>query len=254
MGNSPLVKLAIIGVSRDCFPVELTQRRLAALAEACKAIGLEPYVCEQIIENERDAAVAFAMCKGTGANAAIIYLGNFGPEGPISIFAREFDKYCGPVMLCGAAEESGENLIDGRGDALCGMLSGKLNCDMRGVRIYLPRRPVDLPDQLAWEIAHFRNVARVVLGLRSLKIITFGPRPHDFLACNAPIEQLLAMGIEVMENSELDLLRLFEAIREDDADVTTTVVEMTEELGDGNKYPDLLPRLARLEVALKRFA
>ena len=69
-----------------------------------------------------------------------------------------------------------------------------------------PPSPVGLADELVEEIAHFRDVARVVLGVRGLKIFSFGPRPHDFYACNAPIAQLYRMGIEVMENSELDLL------------------------------------------------
>ena len=33
-------------------------------------------------------------------------------------------------------------------------------------------------------------IARAILGLRKLKIITFGPRPQDFFACNAPIKGL----------------------------------------------------------------
>lgn len=42
--------------------------------------------------------------------------------------------------------------------------------------------------------------------MNNLKVITFGPRPQDFFACNAPIKGLYELGIEVEENSELDLL------------------------------------------------
>ena len=45
-----------------------------------------------------------------------------------------------------------------------------------------------------------------MLGVRDLKIITFGPRPQDFFACNAPIKGLYELGVEIEENSELDLL------------------------------------------------
>ena len=52
-------------------------------------------------------------------------------------------------------------------------------------------------------------VARAIIGLSSLKIITFGPRPQDFFACNAPIKGLYEIGVEIEENSELDLLVAF---------------------------------------------
>ena len=35
---------------------------------------------------------------------------------------------------------------------------------------------------------------------------TGSPRPQDFFACNAPIKGLYELGVEVEENSELDLL------------------------------------------------
>ena len=49
-------------------------------------------------------------------------------------------------------------------------------------------------------IRDFYPIARALLGLRDLKIITFGPRPYDFLACNAPIAPLFKLGINVQEN------------------------------------------------------
>ena len=49
MLNAPDVKLALVGVSRDCFPIELTRTRLGKLAEACKKIGLDVYVAETVI-------------------------------------------------------------------------------------------------------------------------------------------------------------------------------------------------------------
>ena len=35
-------------------------------------------------------------------------------------------------------------------------------------------------------IREFIPIARAVIGVKDLKIITFGPRPQDFFACNAP--------------------------------------------------------------------
>ena len=56
--NTPEIELAIVGVSRDCFPVELTARRLDALmAELAKA-GIQAHRCSTIIESEDDAMTA----------------------------------------------------------------------------------------------------------------------------------------------------------------------------------------------------
>lgn len=58
-------------------------------------------------------------------------------------------------------------------------------------------------------IRDFVPLARAALGIKSLKIITFGPRPNEFLACNAPIQALYDLGVEVQENSDLDLLMAY---------------------------------------------
>ena len=249
--NAPAVKLMLVGVSRDCFPVELARTRSGSLAKACKERGLKIATCKTIIENEADAVAALAELEAGGCNAAVIYLGNFGPEGPLSILAQHFG---GPMMICAAAEESGNNLIKGRGDAFCGMLNASINLGLRGVPVHIPQMPVGLPDELVSKIAHFQALARILLGIRGLKIFSFGPRPQDFYACNAPIGPLYDLGVEVMENSELDMLQAFEAVGKQDRAISRKVREMTAELGEGNAYPELLPQLARFETALERFA
>jgi L-fucose isomerase-like protein len=249
--NAPTVRLALVGVSRDCFPIELTRNRLAKLEQACRAKGLSVSACTTIIENGADTLAALDEAADAGCNAAVVYLGNFGPEGPLSIFAERFD---GPVMACAAAEESKDDLINGRGDAFCGMLNAGINFRLRSTPVYIPQYPVGLPEDLAEKIAHFRTIARIQLGVAGLKIFSFGPRPQDFYACNAPIGQLYDLGVEVMENSELDMLQQYQAVDENDSAVGDIVADMAAELGEGNTYPDLLPKLARFELALERFA
>mgnify|MGYP007037158686 CR=1 FL=1 len=66
------------------------------------------------------------------------------------------------------------------------------------------------------------------VGLSELKIISFGPRPLNFLACNAPIKQLYNLGVEIEENSELDLFEAFKK-HEGDKRIPQKVKEMEEE-------------------------
>ena len=85
-------------------------------------------------------------------------------------------------------------MINGRGDAYCGMLNCSYNLGMRHLKAYIPEYPVGTAEELADMIADFLPIARAVLGLKSLKIITFGPRPQDFFACNAPIKGAVRAG------------------------------------------------------------
>lgn len=108
-------------------------------------------------------------------------------------------------------------MINGRGDAYCGMLNCSYNLGMRHLKAYIPEYPVGTAEKLADKIAEFLPIARAVLGVKNLKIITFGPRPQDFFACNAPIKGLYELGVEVEENSELDLLVAYKEHADDPA-------------------------------------
>ena len=248
--NTPKVKMGIVAVSRDCFPIELSRRRLENVLAECGKAGLELTPCSVIIETEKDSLKAVEEMNSKGVNAVTVYLGNFGPEGPTTIFARKFAK---PFMLLGAAEESRKDMQNGRGDAYCGMLNASLNCGLRNLRPFIPQMPIVLPGEAARQIAYFQNVARVILGLSDLKIIAFGPRPQDFYACDAPIKPLYGLGIEVMENSELDLFQQFKAMAQHSGEIDAIASDMGKELGAGNAHPEKLRALAQFELALTTY-
>ena len=213
MNNMPKTKIGIVAVSRDCFPESLSVTRREALIKAYKE-KYDPediYECPVcIVESEIHMVQALEDIKKAGCDALVVYLGNFGPEISETLLAKHFD---GPKMFVAAAEESGDNLLDGRVDA------------------YLP-------------------IARTVKALSELKIISFGPRPLNFLACNAPIKPLYDLGIEIEENSELDLFEAFNQ-HEGDERIPAIIKEMEEELGAGNKKPEILAKLAQYELTLK---
>ena len=254
MNNIPEVKIGIVGVSRDCFPAELTLRRRAAVAAAYqKKYDAESlYECPvTIIESEIDMMNALEAVKAAGCNALCVYLGNFGPEISETLLARYFD---GPVMFCAAAEETQEDLFGGRGDAFCGMLNASYNLNLRNVRAYIPDEPCGDAEECADMIRGFLPLARVALGLRDLKIISFGPRPANFMACNAPIKPLFDLGVEIEEESELDL---FEAYlkHEGDERISEVAADMAKEMGYApGQEPDMLPKLAQYELTLLDWA
>ena len=250
MNNMPKVKIGIVAVSRDCFPESLSVNRRKALVEAYtkKYDAEEIYECPIcIVESEFHMVQALEDIKKAGCNALAVYLGNFGPEISETLLAKHFD---GPKMFLAAAEESGDNLVQGRGDAYCGMLNASYNLKLRGVKAYIPEYPVGDAEECADMIHEFVPIAKAIEGLNNLKIISFGPRPLNFLACNAPIQQLYNIGVEIEENSELDLFEAFNKHAGDER-IPAIVKEMEEELGAGNKKPEILSKLAQYELTLK---
>ena len=250
MMNMPEIKLGIAAVSRSCFPASLSDNRCRLVCQECEKKGIEIFRCPTVVESEADMMKAVSEIKEAGVNALVVYLGNFGPETAETLLAKNFGL---PVMFIAAAEESGDDLIDGRGDAFCGMLNASYNLGLRGVKAYIPEYPVGTPDKAAEMIGDFIPVARAVLGLSKLKVISFGPRPQDFLACNAPIARIYDLGAEIEENSELDLFAAFNA-HAGDSRIEGVVADMVSELGTGNKMPGILPKLAQYELTLLDWA
>ncbi len=249
MNNLPKAKVGIVAVSRDCFPETLSVNRRKAVVDAytAKYDAADIYECPVcIVESEIHMVQALEDINAAGCNALCVYLGNFGPEIAETLLAKHFD---GPVMYIAAAEETQNDLKGGRGDAYCGMLNASYNLKLRNVKAYIPEKPVGTASECAEMIHDFLPVARAIIGLNNLKIISFGPRPLNFLACNAPIKQLYNIGVEIEENSELDLFEAYK-LHEGDERIPAKVKEMEEELGAGNNKPQILPRLAQYELTL----
>ena len=114
--NMPELKLGIVAVSRDCFPMSLSENRRKAVAAAYKG---EIYECPTVVESETDMQKALKELREAGCNALVVYLGNFGPETEETLLVKYFH---GPSMVVAAAEERGDNLVQGRGDAYLSLI------------------------------------------------------------------------------------------------------------------------------------
>ena len=111
-----------------------------------------------------------------------MYLGNFGPEISETMLAQKWAGETGcPVMFCAAAEENIAVLSSDRGDAYCGMLNASYNLKLRGVKVYIPAYPVGDAAYCADLIHGFLPVARALVGIKDLKIFSFGPPSAELL-------------------------------------------------------------------------
>lgn len=198
------------------------------------------------MQSENDVSIALAEIKAQQADALVVYLGNFAPEGPETLHAQRFDE---PVMFCAAADEKTAGLGTKRGDAYCGLLNASYSLGLRNIKAYIPKTPVGKPDEIADMIHEFETITRILIGVRNLKIIFFDPRPQDFLACNTPIKPLYDLGmVTVQENSELDLLNAYRAHAEE-VRILQIAQEMADELHQ-SEVNDILLRLAQYDLTL----
>ena len=98
MNNIPEIKLGIVAVSRDCFPIALSESRRKAIVNA---YGEGIYECPVTVENELDMLKAVEDVKKAECNALVVFLGKFGPETPETLIAKFFEAAGRKVHLGG---------------------------------------------------------------------------------------------------------------------------------------------------------
>ena len=71
MINIPEVKIGLVAVSRNCFPMSLSDSRKNCVIDETKKIGLDVIAAKTVVENEVDAMKALDEIKDGGANALV---------------------------------------------------------------------------------------------------------------------------------------------------------------------------------------
>ncbi len=89
------------------------------------------------------------------------------------------------------------------------MLNASYNLKLRNVKAYIPEYPVGNAEECADMIHDFVPIARAVDRIEQPQDHQLWTTSTNFLACNAPIKQLYNLGVEIEENSELDLFEAF---------------------------------------------
>lgn len=248
MKNVPEIKLAVIVGSTDWMPLETAERNRGKLIERYRSVYGESDVYEcsiTLTDNEINIKRAIREITKAECNAVCVYWANYGPESAGTLFAQEFD---GPVMMIAAAEEGEEPYDIDRRDALSGFINACYALKLRNTKVHIPLKPYGTYTECSNMIHEFIAVARTIIAVRDLKVISIGPRPSSYLASNAPGHLLYDIGIEVSEYSELELLDSYR-IHDGDVRIDKTVLEMENELGE-NRTPEILPSLAQYELTL----
>lgn len=256
-GNfSPNVKIGFVSASRNCFPLELSQKRAKSLIDSLKKNNIDVVLPKgdcSVIKTKQDAILAAEELKRLGCDGAILYLGNFSPEIEDAIFVKEFNN---PIILIAAAEESKDSIACNRGDALCGLISAMLAIKNRNLDklVYLPNNPLVDVKNATNEILRFSKILKGYKGIKNATIGLFGPRPRDFESCNYNIAALSSIGVEVEELALFDLEDEVERLRTNILSENISVDSKSfTKLGDLASDDDFIQRLSLYEQAIINF-
>ena len=248
MKNLPDIKIGVVVGSTDWMPLGIAIENRRILVETYKRKYAKEGIYECpicITDNEISIKRAMRELTKEKCTAVCFYYANYGPESAGTLFAKEFD---GPAMFIAAAEEGEEPYNKDRKDALSGFINACYALKLRKTNVYIPNRPIGTFEQCVEMIHEFTSVARTLIAIRNLKVISFGPRPSSYLASNAPNQLLYDIGIEISEHSELELYNAYMK-HNSDGRIKNTVESMREEL-DYIKTPEILPALAQYELTV----
>lgn len=249
MKNVPQIKLGIVVGSTDWLPSEIAIENRRKLVDIYKAAYGEDCIYECPIcltDNEINIKRAMRDITKAECDAICLYYANYGPESAGTLFVQEFH---GPVMLCAAAEEGAEPFVRQRSDGMSGFINACYALKLRKTNVYIPPAPVGTLQQCAAMIHEFIPIARTIIAVQNLKLISIGPRPSSYLAASAPNYLLYDLGIEISEYSELELLDSYKR-HEGDRRIEKIASEMADELG-GVNAAKILPSFAQYEVTIE---
>jgi L-fucose isomerase-like protein len=251
MKNIPDIRIGVIVGSTDWLPSDVAIAQRGKLIETYMSIYGDEGVYECpvcITDNELSIKRVMKDISKAECDAVCLYWANYGPESAGTLLAQEFD---GPVMLFAAADEGEEPFERERLDGMSGFINACYALKLRNTNAYIPDSPVGTLQECAGMIHEFMPIARTLIAVKDLKIISIGPRPSSYLAAFSPNHLLYNIGVEISEYSELELLDSYNK-HEGDARIDKIVNDMTQEFGEnGNKFPSILPKLAQYELTVE---
>lgn len=249
MKNMPKIKLGIVAGSTDWMSEEIAIKQRKKLIEnyRCKYDDTDIYECQVCItDNEVNLKRALKELNNENCNALCIYYANYGPESAGTLLAHEF---LGPVMIMGAAEEEGEDLRISRKDSLSGIINAFYATKLKNENVYITTDPIGTIEECVDKIREFLAVSRTVIGLKNLKLISFGPRPASYLAASAINYPLYDMGVDISEYSEMELYDSY-LKHSEDVRINTIAKNMLEELGIESDNNSII-KMAQYELTMK---
>jgi len=254
------VKIGFIPANRGFFSDRLAAEMRRETVATLKAAGAEVVVPSQrltnvgCVQNLEDAVKVGRMFHDRRVDGVVIGAVNFGDEQSVALTLKEFGRPV-PILIFGCQEEEPLTPTTERRDSFCGLLSIGEALRQMGMAYSVPEAPICLPSDESFRgtVERFLAVVRVVNGIRTARYGQIGARPDDFWTCRYNEKALQRLGPTAVT---LDLSEVIGGIQrmKTDAAVRRVLAEMNKTVDCSAVGEDILLKIAKFEVFLKRFA
>jgi L-fucose isomerase-like protein len=253
------VKIGFIPANRGFFSDRLAAKMRQATLATLKAVGAQVVVPSErdtkvgCVENLQEALKVGRMFRQEQVDGVIVGAVNFGDEQAVAVTLKESGRQV-PVLIFGCQEEETLKPTTERRDSFCGLLSIGEALRQLGWAYSVPEVPVCFPTDESFKgtVDRFLGVVRVVSGIRSARYGQVGARPDAFWTCRYNEKALQQLGATAVT---LDLSEVIAAVgrTKSDAAVKRIVADMKKSMDCSDVSGEILDKIARFELVLRRF-
>ena len=260
--NPPSTALGVIVGNRDFFPDKLVAEARADLVKLFAELGVDAVMLDPAetklggVETHNDARKCADLFRKhrDRISGVLVCLPNFGDEKGVA----DTLKLAGlnvPVLVQGYPDDLDRLDVIRRRDAFCGKISVCNNLRQAGIAYTLTTQHVVHPLDASFrtDLKNFIAVARVVQGLRKVRIGAVGARPGAFNTVRYSEKILERHGISVTTVDLSEILGAAAKLGEADRRVTAKIDEIKAYANATAVPPAKLIQMARLGLVLDDF-
>lgn len=260
--STPRTALGVIIGNRDFFPDKLVAEARADLVKLFAELGVDAVMLDPAatklggVETHSDARKCAELFRKNRdrISGVVVCLPNFGDEKGVA----DTLKLAGlnvPVLVQGYPDDLDRLDVIRRRDAFCGKISVCNNLRQAGIAYTLTTKHVvhPLDDSFRVDLQNFIAVARVVQGLRKVRIGAVGARPGAFNTVRYSEKILERHGISVSTVDLSEILGAAAKIGEADKRVVSKIDEIKAYANATAVPPAKLIQMARLGLVLDDF-
>ncbi len=254
------VKLGFIPANRGFFSDKLATQMRGETITALKAAGADVIVPSPkdtkvgCVETPQEAMVVAKMFREKQVDGIVVSAVNFGDEKGSAITVKESGLNV-PVLIFGCQEEEILTPTTERRDSFCGLLSIGESLRQIGAAYSVPEVPICFPTDksFAGTAERFVAVCRVVNGIRHARYAQIGARPDAFWTCRYSEKALQKLGPTVVSLDLSEVMGGMERMKTDAA-VKRVVADMKASIDCSAVSEEILTKMAKFELYLKKFA
>jgi len=253
------VKLGFIPANRGFFSDKLAAKMRNETIKVLRAAGVEVVVPSPAdtkvgcVESLGEAIKVGRMFREAQPDGIVVSAVNFGDEQGVAITLKESGLRV-PILIVGCQEEAVLSREIERRDSFCGLLSIGEALRQLELPYSVPEVPICFPTDESFRatVSRFAAVCRVVGGIRNARYGQVGARPDAFWTCRYNEKALQTLGPTCVT---LDLSEVIGAINamKTDAAVKRVMADMKKTIDTSAVAEDILAKIAKLEIVLKKF-